>query len=88
MKPSESDYKLNNIHFESSEGWAVGDYGAILHNVDGGPVWTEQPIDSTPDLLNVYFINTRLGWIVGRWGTILRTTNSGKLWLVCASNTG
>jgi len=89
MRSIEADYKLNSVHFESSEGWAVGDYGAILHNVDGGPIWTEQPIDSTSeDLLKVYFINTQSGWIVGCWGTILRTTDGGKRWLLCTSNTG
>jgi photosystem II stability/assembly factor-like uncharacterized protein len=100
MNPIEVDYKLQAVHFaQSSEGWAVGDYGAILHNVDGGPIWTEQPINSTPDLRGVYFLaatsrqlessgyQTRYGWMVGKWGTIWHTINGGRYWSHRPSNT-
>ena len=54
--------------------------GAILHNVDGGPVWTAQESHTEIFLRSAYFIDNRNGWIAGDNGLIIRTEDGGQTW--------
>ena len=69
---------LRSVHFRSeSEGWCIGEGGALIHTTDAGQTWT--PIETgTENNLHDFFIRGRVGWIVGDWGTLLKTTDGGQ----------
>jgi photosystem II stability/assembly factor-like uncharacterized protein len=88
MNPVKMAHQLKAVHFQSSsEGWAVGKGGAILHNVDGGPVWIPQDSKSRTTFNDVQFVGDRYGWAVGLWGVIAFTNDAGATWLTQSSNT-
>jgi photosystem II stability/assembly factor-like uncharacterized protein len=71
------------------EVWAVGDFGIILHTLNGTD-WDQVRLpeetfadDDIPDrILNaVYFTDRLHGWVIGEFGTTLRTTDGGQTWL-------
>ena len=70
----------------TTQGWCVGDAGAILHTTDGY-IWQPQPNPDTSQniLLGVFFLNVNEGWTVGTNGIILHTTNGGTSWNVEAN---
>jgi photosystem II stability/assembly factor-like uncharacterized protein len=83
--PGATSNNLNSVFLTStSEGWAVGSAGTILHstNLGSGNVWTEltdplqTAIGSGIDLLGVSFPSGGNGWAVGTQGVILNTQNS------------
>jgi photosystem II stability/assembly factor-like uncharacterized protein len=63
-------------------GWAVGDFGTVLHTVDGGITWYRQAAATSAPLTGVAFADAAHGWAVGSGGTVLRTTNGGDTWEV------
>jgi photosystem II stability/assembly factor-like uncharacterized protein len=72
-----------------NEAWAVGDFGAVLHTVDG-ETWRPVPIpadlytdENTPERIfnAVHFADASRGWIAGEFGTVLRTQDGGATWL-------
>lgn len=72
-----------------TEAWAVGDFGVVLHTLDGRS-WTQVVLpeatfadDNIPDrILNaVRFSDREHGWIAGEFGTLLRTTDGGETWV-------
>lgn len=74
---------LNSVQFISShEGWAVGQWGVVLHTVDGGDTWTLQRDDRAADrpLWTVWFKDANVGLAAGLWGLLLRTADGGKTW--------
>jgi photosystem II stability/assembly factor-like uncharacterized protein len=81
------DERYNGIYMiNNTTGWAIGDYGVIIHTTDGIN-WNYQ---ANPDTLNrtlnnVFFLNASEGWAVGDSGVILHTTNGGTLWTIEAS---
>ncbi|MBM3211056.1 hypothetical protein FJZ33_02485, partial [Candidatus Poribacteria bacterium] len=88
MNPVKVSYNLKSVHFQSSsEGWAVGEEGAILHNVDGGPIWAPQDSKNNTTFNNIQFVSDKLGWAVGLWGVIAFTNDAGKNWYTQLSNT-
>lgn len=41
------DYDLFDVNFiNEDEGWAVGEFGLILHTINGGEIWHEQISDT------------------------------------------
>jgi len=50
----------------SQEGWAVGEFGMILHTVDGGSHWTPQSSGISTELEAVVFTDYLMG---GPWAT-------------------
>jgi hypothetical protein len=62
------------VHFTDSDtGWAVGNFGRIIHTTDGGNNWDNQPYSLVEDhLYSVHFPNASTGWAVGDSGTILK----------------
>ena len=81
-------YSLNDVDFgKFSEGWAVGRYGDIIHNRDGGPTWSLQRTTTNDTLQSIDMKFSPLGWAVGQAGTIQRTVNGGEYWKMHESNT-
>ncbi len=64
----------------TSEGWAVGDGGVILHTSDAGQTWERQESVVTVALVSVDFVSASVGWAVGKVGVILHTSDGGESW--------
>ncbi len=71
-----------------SEGWAAGENGEILHNPDGGPIWTLQRTSTGKNLTGIDMKFAPLGWAVGTNGVIQRTVNAGDYWKFHETHTG
>ena len=72
---------INEVAFGNfSEGWAVGENGEIIHNLDGGPTWTLQRTSTGKTLTGIDMKFAPLGWAVGTNGVIQRTVNGGEYW--------
>lgn len=74
---------LTAVHFaDDKNGWAVGQWGAIIHTADGGENWRIQRLDTQEDrpLFSVHFVNSLEGLAVGLWSLVLRTQDGGKTW--------
>lgn len=54
--------------------------GIILTTTNGGLTWTDQMVDNSAGLLDVFFTNANTGYAVGNSGTILKTTDAGIHW--------
>ena len=81
------DFSLNDVAFgKFSEGWAVGQFGDIIHNKDGGPTWTPQRTTANDRLLSVDMKFAPLGWAVGQGGVTQRTINGGEYWKMHETN--
>ena len=84
------DAGIHAIQFiDQSEGWAVGDDGAIWHSIDGGKKWERQKTGTRASLRGVHFLTPYTGWAVGRneiatgggsVGVMLKTTDGGIQW--------
>ena len=82
-------FEINDVAFGNfSEGWAVGRDGQIIHNQDGGPIWTPQRTSTGKDLERVEMNFAPLGWAVGHSGIIQRTINGGGYWKHHETDTG
>jgi photosystem II stability/assembly factor-like uncharacterized protein len=72
---------LHSIFFiDKMNGWAVGDFGTILHTDNGGETWKNQSTVCNTSLQGVCFPSLTSGWAVGTGGTILHTVNGGTIW--------
>ena len=67
-------------------GWAVAEFGTILHTKNGGRTWESQESNSPYFLLGVFFVDERTGWAIGNGGAIIHTSDGGKTWV--AQNSG
>ena len=82
-------FAINDVAFgKFSEGWAVGRDGQIIHNQDGGPIWTAQRTSTNANLINVEMKFAPLGWAVGDAGIVQRTINGGEYWRHHETDTG
>lgn len=80
--------RLYGVDFiDSSNGWAVGANGTIIHTSNGGMTWANQTSGVILDLNAVKFVSGTEGWAVGQSGMILHTTNGGGLWMPQNSGT-
>ncbi len=79
-----NDGHMRGIHFfDANNGWAVGDFGKIIHTTDGGATWVEQSSGTVGTLRDVQFVTPQLGWIVGATTfnpVILVTVTGGATW--------
>lgn len=58
--------RLSRVVFvDSSNGWVVGDEGAIYHTENAGVTWDKQDGWTNLHLRRVQFVDTRHGWITG-----------------------
>jgi len=72
---------LYDIFFiNETNGWIVGDWGTILHTVDGGTEWHLSHIGPFPSLYSICFNNDKKGWAVGQNGFSLETDDGGGIW--------
>ncbi len=75
------NFTTNDVEFgKFSEGWAVGENGNIIHNPDGGPIWTLQRTSTGKNLVGINMKFAPLGWAVGLNGVTQRTVNGGEYW--------
>ncbi|MBI1807326.1 MAG: T9SS type A sorting domain-containing protein [Ignavibacteria bacterium] len=72
---------LGTQFLNDSLGWAVGEYGTIIHTTNGGVSWYEQEFGRTDNILALSMVSVTEGWAVGDNGTILHTIDSGDDWL-------
>src|SRR5579862_6774868 len=90
FRPATTRATLRSVFFrprQSQSGWAVGQWGTILHTENGGGSWQPQSSGALADLSSVTFATPQLGWAVGRSGTILHTENGGSSWQPQSSGT-
>lgn len=74
---------MHAVHFNNTnEGWAVGDWGLIVHTTDGGQSWERQESGVSNWLGGVQFVDANTGWVIGSVGTILHTTDGGLTWTI------
>lgn len=86
MKPKTTGNNLWESDFVNEfEGWAVGNFGAILKTANGGQSWFLQEFPTTDTLLGVDFVSSQLGWVCGSNGLIYKTTNGGQTWFALHS---
>src|SRR5579871_345775 len=71
---------LDVQYLDSLEGWAVGEYGTMLHTTTGGVTWYEQEYGRTDNVLAVCMLTPTIGWAAADNGIILYTTDSGDDW--------
>ena len=80
---------VDTCFVDPQHGWAVGDFGVILHTDDGGRHWSPQGSGVACTLTSVYFVDTRNGWVVGGMaypylhdasGVVLATRDGGLSW--------
>ena len=82
-------FSINEVMFKQfSEGWAAGSDGQIIHNQDGGPIWTPQRTSTGKNLYGIDMKHAPLGWAVGDDGIVQRTINGGGYWKFHETNTG
>lgn len=62
------------------KGWAVGQYGTILHTEDGGRTWKSQENPVKFMLSDVQFIDEKIGWACG-YKAIIKTQDKGETWI-------
>lgn len=70
-------------------GWAVSQYGIIVHTTNGGETWIEEEsgLPDTVKLASVDIIDKNTAITVGEFGTILKTTDAGSTWNPISSGT-
>lgn len=61
-------------------GWAVGEFGLLLHSADGGKHWQKWPAATGEMLTSIGFADSQHGFVVGRAGTVIATTDGGRTW--------
>jgi len=77
---------MHALHFnDTNEGWAVGDWGLIVHTTDGGQSWKRQESGVGNWLGGVQFVDADTGWAIGSAGTILHTADGGLTWGIQSS---
>ena len=88
-RPANAATSINDVAFGTfSEGWAVGQSREILHNRDGGLIWTLQRTSTGKELIGIDMKFAPLGWAVGANGVIQRTVNGGDYWKFHETDTG
>lgn len=88
-------FNLQALSFpDARNGWAVGDYGLMIHTSDGGQSWTRVKAPSRVNLNAVQFVSDEVGYAAGSSGlyrdnrkekadfdlVILRTSDGGQSW--------
>ena len=73
-------HRLADVHMaDSTDGWAVGDGGLVLHTADGAS-WAVQATGVTEDLTAVSPLDGQRAWVVGDGEAILSTADGGLTW--------
>jgi photosystem II stability/assembly factor-like uncharacterized protein len=70
----------------STEGYAAGEWGGIIHTSNGGSSWLAKTPISSYALYGVYFADSSNGWVSGEFlglphvASISKTTDGGNTW--------
>lgn len=71
---------LRDVHaIDSSNVWAVGNNGEIIHT--SGTGWSQQSSGTTQVLQSVHALDSSNVFVVGQNGTLLKTTDTGTTWV-------
>ena len=78
---------LINISFtSSSNGYAAGEWGGIIHTSNGGNSWLAKTPISSYALYGIHFVDSMNGWVSGEYlgvphvSSIHKTTDGGNTW--------
>jgi photosystem II stability/assembly factor-like uncharacterized protein len=82
VRESQSNDHFDALTFaDQNNGWAIGNFGRILHTDDGGTTWNDQTRGTIASLKSVFFANAKVGWIGGENSTLGATTDGGVTWM-------
>lgn len=80
--PRPTGRPLMNVQFiDSTNAFAVGFNGTIVHTLDGGITWDRLVSNTTADLYGLYFFDSENGVVVGAQNTFLKTSDGGNTWI-------
>lgn len=80
LSPAPQGNVIRDIFFlDNDNGWAVGEWGTVMHTRDGGANWELQYSGSTDTFVEVDFSSPDCGWIRGKRG-LLHTNDGGNVW--------
>ena len=65
---------------DPDHGWIGGDGGTVFHTEDGGQTWSQQTIDTTDNVNDIYFRNKEHGFLLAG-NRIFRTNDGGRTWI-------
>ena len=72
--------ELNTVFFlDSKRGWAGGDDGFLIRTEDGGTTWTNQRVETTAAINDIYFRDKERGFLVAG-NAIFTTVDNGIRW--------
>jgi photosystem II stability/assembly factor-like uncharacterized protein len=72
--------ELNTVFFlDSKRGWAGGDDGFLIRTEDGGANWTNQRVETTAAINDIYFRDKERGFLVAG-NAIFTTIDNGIRW--------
>ncbi len=74
------DHLLGVSFCDELNGWAVGQYGTILHSTTGGKTWEYQKSDIHSNLIGVCAVSPERACAVGEQGVVIITTDAGATW--------
>ena len=87
IQNSNTSNQLKGIQMISTtEGWACGDAGTMLHTTNAGANWSLLTLTGS-DLHQLVFKDASTGLVVGDNGTVFTTTNGGTNWVSKNSGT-
>jgi len=73
--------RLNAVAFaDDQRGWIAGEFGMVLHTVDGGRTWKRQPSASGKLLFALHVLDKNRLLAAGSEGTFMETGDGGKSW--------
>jgi len=75
-----TDKELSDITFVGDLGWISGYSGVILHSIDKGATWVQQPTVGSESIEAISFGDALHGIAAGWGGAMLRTVDGGAHW--------
>jgi len=71
---------LNAVYFvDSKRGWAGGDDGLVLRTEDGGRTWSQQSINSSENINDLFFRDKENGYLLAG-NRVFVTEDRGRTW--------
>jgi len=71
---------LNTVYFaDSKRGWIAGDDGFVSYTSDGGHSWSQQSVETTDAVNDIYFRNKENGYLLAG-NRIFKTDDGGRTW--------
>lgn len=71
---------LNAVYFvDAKRGWVGGDDGLVLRTEDGGQTWTQQSINASDNINDLFFRDKENGYLLAG-NRVFVTEDSGRTW--------